>query len=1088
MLCPICKTDNKSGGRYCTACGSQLTLTCASCSFANAPGDRYCADCGKALVALVTPAVPANEQAAARHPVHRRAGAGERKRVTVLFADLKDSTAAIEGLDPEAAMHRLEPALQIMVRLVNRYEGVVCRRLGDGILALFGAPVAHEDHAVRACFAALGMQRELREAGMGDMVRVGLNSGDVLYRTIASDLGLEIDVVGPVVHLAARMEQLAPAGSVYLTGETQALAQGLIEMRSIGLQEIRGASAPIEVYEATGASMYVSRWQASSTRERAPFVGRTTERATLETALEALDQKRGGVIGISGEAGLGKSRLVHTMIDAGSLAGAHKTIFAAATALGRTIPYHALASALRDLFRVAESDDIKRVRELVATLLAELDPSLVSNAAVFTSLISLSSATADWLAMDPRQKRVVAREACVKLARVVAAKTPLVLVFEDVHWIDRDSEEVVRAMAALAAESPVLVVLTYRPEYDDAWLPGLGGTRLRIAPLAEDDVRRALAEWFVEGPETERLIDRLTERAGGNPLFIEECVRSLAQEGALTTLVVGADGTTARRRYACWEAPESIRMPPSVHDVIASRIDRRSPECVALLHTLSMVGARVPLWLATAVSGQPPAATEAALLEAVAAEILVQASLYPDVEYVFAHALLREVAHDSLTRPRRVEAHRRIVAAIEGHHAERPRDQAEWLAHHAAEGELWEKAAIYQGEASERALARGSYAEAIAGMRMALKSYDRSTAAPEAIGRAIDHLRTLRGLLYATGVDSRETLVILARAEELAHRLDDKVRLAWVWADKSGQHWTAGEYREAIATARRCLDIAEQASDVRLRALALHRMGLALYSTGDYAGSADALRQTCALLSGDLRFERIGMAAITTVIAGGWLVSALCEMGELEQANQRLTETMVSAAESRDIYSIASAQLTRCILAIARVDVTTAIPLLEGLLRAAKAGGALGVVQIMEVFLGRAKFLAGDLAGALKLLMGKNPTEGAERSYLHGIGAVWQAEALFASGSAEDAEALLRYAERDMLAGGEAGNLAHCWALKGKLAMAQGDLAKAASEFERSLAQARPRSMRPVCEACEAELAAIAALQSAASVQRNVEI
>jgi tetratricopeptide (TPR) repeat protein len=246
-----------------------------------------------------------------------------------------------------------------------------------------------------------------------------------------------------------------------------------------------------------------------------------------------------------------------------------------------------------------------------------------------------------------------------------------------------------------------------------------------------------------------------------------------------------------------------------------------------------MVDTRIPLWLATAVSGQASAATEGALREAVTAEILVQASLYPDVEYVFAHALLREVAHDSLTRARRVEAHRRIVSAIEGHHAERPHDQAEWLAHHAAEGELWDKAAIYQGEAAERALARGSYAEAIAGMQAALKSFDQSAASPEATGRAIDQLRALRGLLYATGGDRKESWAILERAEELARKLDDKVRLAWVWADQSALYWTEGQYRDAIAAARRSLEIAEQASDVRLRALALHRVGLGLYSIGD---------------------------------------------------------------------------------------------------------------------------------------------------------------------------------------------------------------------------------------------------------------
>src|SRR5258708_4891299 len=217
-------------------------------------------------------------------------------------------------------------------------ENQAWRRLGDGILALFGAPVAHEDHAVGACFAALGMQRELREAGMGEMVRVGLNSGDVLYRTIASDLGLEIDVVGPVVHVAARMEQMAPPGSVFLTGETQALTQGLIEMRSMGPRDVRGTSAPIETYEAVGASMYVSRWQASATRERAPFVGREAEGATLETALAALERRRGGVVGISGEAGLGKSRLGHSTIDEGSLSGAHKTRFAAGARPGRHHP------------------------------------------------------------------------------------------------------------------------------------------------------------------------------------------------------------------------------------------------------------------------------------------------------------------------------------------------------------------------------------------------------------------------------------------------------------------------------------------------------------------------------------------------------------------------------------------------------------------------------------------------------------------------------------------------------------------------------------------------------------------------------
>jgi len=559
----MCNAETRPGARFCTACGSQLALVCAACGQGNEPQDRFCAGCGANLTG-------ASAGAATPAPmVHRRGGNGERKRVTVLFADLKGSTAAIEGLDPEAALGRLEPALQIMIRLVHRYEGVVCRRLGDGILAIFGAPVAHEDHAVRACFAALGMQRELRDAGMRELVRVGLNSGDVLYRTISAELGLEVDIVGPVVHVAARMEQLAPAGSVYLTGETQALTQGLVETRSVGPREIKGATMPVDIYEATGASLNRSRWQASSTRERAPFVGREGERATLTAALGSLDRRRGSIIGICGEAGLGKSTLVHSVFREDDAAASHKTVYAAATALGRNIPYHALASALRDFAGIAESDDAARIRGALTTVLTDLDPALAADVPVFASLISLTSATPEWLATDPRRKRSTARDAFLRLARAAVSRRPLALVFEDMHWVDRESEDVLRAAAELVREVPLLVVLTYRAEYEDSWLPAVGGTRLRMAPLSDDDVRRALGDWFVEGPETAQLIERLAQRVGGNPLFVEECVRSLAQQGALASIAVG-DNAPQRRRYACWEAPESISLPPSVHDVIAS--------------------------------------------------------------------------------------------------------------------------------------------------------------------------------------------------------------------------------------------------------------------------------------------------------------------------------------------------------------------------------------------------------------------------------------------------------------------------------------------------------------------------------------
>jgi len=1072
MLCPSCNAETKAGARFCTACGARLALICAACQASVGPTDRFCAGCGTALPAGSTAAPLAVEPRAA---AQRQVSDGERKHITVLFADLKGSTAAIEGLDPEAALGRLEPAVQIMIRLVQRYEGVVCRRLGDGILAIFGAPVAHEDHAVRACFAALGMQRELREAGMGEMARVGLNSGDVLYRTISSELGIEVDVVGPVVHLAARMEQLATPGSVYLTADTQALTQGLVETRSLGHREVKGASTSIEVYEATGAALHRSRWQAASGRDRAPFVGREGERATLEAALVALQRRRGGVVGISGEAGLGKSRLVHSIFPENAGTTMHKSAIAGATALGRNVPYDALASALRDLIGIADSDDAERISTVTRATLTVLEPALATDVPVFTSMMSLALATPEWLAMDPRRKQAAAREAFVRLARAAAARQPLAFVFEDMHWVDRESEGVLRAVAELSREVPLLVVLTYRPDYDDTGLAGVGGTRLRMAPLSDDDVRRSLRGWFVEGPETERLIERLADRVGGNPLFVEECVRALAQQGALASIANdGDDGRPARRLYACWEAPESITVPPSVHDVIASRIDRRSPDCVALLQTISTIGRRVPLWLVERVSDRGPARTEAALREAVDAEILIQTSLYPDVEYTFTHALLREVAHDSLTKVRRVEAHRCILAAIEVHHAGRLHEQAEWMAHHAAEGELWEAAAVYQGEAAERALARGSYAKAIAGLRAALQSYEMSDRSAAATARAVDQLRSLRALLYVTTGEADEIATVLARAEELARSIDDRVRLAWVSADQSAQSWVNGDNGAAITAARRSLEIAEEVGDLKLRALALFRLGLGLYAVGDYVGSAGALEHSGSLLSGERRLERLGTAGVTFVLGGGYLVVTLCELGRLDEAEQCLAEVIATATEARDIYSMASAQVARCMLAVAKGDVATATPTLEALLGAARAAGVVVISVFLESLLGRAKFIAGDFDGAVELLTSKKETQSVPRGHRHGLGKVWLAEALAARGDLDEAADVLDRVEREMTDRGEAGNLVHCWATQGRIAAARGDLDGAEAAYRRAVDQATVLWMRPVVELCQAGLTAIA--------------
>jgi class 3 adenylate cyclase/tetratricopeptide (TPR) repeat protein len=1062
IRCPTCEANNKMEARFCASCGTQLGIACGSCGFINEVRDRFCAGCGNDLASI------------SRASTRRAVEAGELKRVSILFADIKGSTASIEGLDPEAALDQLEPALQIMIRLVNRYGGTLCRRLGDGVLAVFGAPIAHEDHAVRACLAAVGMQRELRDAGMADMIRVGINSGDILYRTISSGLGLEIDVVGPAVHMAARMEHLAQPGSVFMTGETEALAQGLIETKDVGRHEIKGFSAPIDVYEAVGASPNRSRWLATTGRDRAPFVGRIAERATLAVALEKLDRRRGGVIGIRGEAGFGKSRLVHDTVGQSIADNTHRTIFSGATPFGGDVPYHTLILALRDLLGVSENDDAADFPGIVAAVLGRLDPALAVLAPVLSSLIAPSTASTEWLAMDPRHKRGAVREACQRLAKVVAGRTPLAFVIEDIHWIDRESEGVLQAIAGITIDAPLLLVLTYRPEYNDSWLDSVGGTRLHTPPLTDDDVRVSLREWFVEGPETERLIESLASRVGGSPLFVEECVRSLANADALTIEIDGGSGTQlVRRRYACSKAPEAITLPPSVGDVIASRIDRRSPNCLALLHTLAVIDRPIPQWLADGICGHMAVDSAAILHEAVSADLLIEASISPEVEYDFAHAVLREVAHDALTRPRRTEAHRDVFSLIESRYSGRLEGQSEWLAHHAVLGELWDQSGRYQGYAAERAIARGSYDEAIAGFRSALRSYERSTRSDAATERAIDQLGTLRGLLAATGVASEEANAALAQAEQLARGINDRVRLAWVWADQSAQAWVAGENVAAIAKGRASLEIARQAGDLRLRALASARLGTALHTVGDFVEAAERLRDCRSILSGDLRLARVGTTPTTSIMAGGFLVSTLCELGLYDEAERTVNDVIEIAASTRDVYSVGSAEVTRCILAVARGDVGAAIPPLETLRAAAKAAGAMQILQIIEVMLGRAKLIAGDIAGALDLLMSTGESSAQYRGSVDRLKQVWFAEASAANGAASEAHAILDSVEVEAADHAEASTVVHCWVTRAKIARAVGDMVKAEAAFGRALQGASALSMRPVCAMCEAGLAAI---------------
>ena len=484
MQCPRCLAQNREGRRFCAECGAPLALPCPSCGFSNEPGEKFCGGCGLAL----TPADrPSDSTARAPHaytPSYladkiltlKSALEGERKQVTVLFADLKDSTELIRGIDPEAAQRLLDPALPRMMDAVHRFEGTVNQVLGDGIMALFGAPIAHEDHALRACYAALAMQaamrtytEEVRRAlGLEMRIRVGLNSGEVVVRDIGNDLHMDYSAVGLTTVLAARMEQLASPGSIRLTAGTLRLVEGMVQVNTLGPVPVKGLADPVEVFELLGASGTQRRVHAAAARGLTRFVGRQTEMATLTHVLPQAEAGHGQVVALIGEAGVGKSRLVYELTHSHHIHG-WLVLESASVSYGKATPYFPVIDLLKRYAHVEEHDDPRTIRTKVTGQVLTLDEALQDTIPALLSLLDALPDDSSFLQLDPSQRR---QRTLTALKRVLLRESqvqPLLLVFEDLHWIDSETQALLDSLVESLPAARLLLLANYRPEYQHGW-------------------------------------------------------------------------------------------------------------------------------------------------------------------------------------------------------------------------------------------------------------------------------------------------------------------------------------------------------------------------------------------------------------------------------------------------------------------------------------------------------------------------------------------------------------------------------------------------------------------------------------------
>ena len=547
MKCSKCQHENEAGAKFCEECGAPLARACAKCGRQLSLTAKFCPECAQPTgLVPETPAVTRFASPETYTPRHlaekiltsKSSIEGERKQVTALFADVKGSMELLADRDPEETRRLLDPVLEHMMEAVHRYEGTVNRVMGDGIMALFGAPLAHEDHAVRACYAALRMQETVkryaegvrRSEGIPIQIRVGLNSGEVVVRSIGSDLRMDYNAVGQTTNVAARMEHMTVPGSILISADTLTLAEGYVQVKPLGPMKVKGLELPLEVFEIVGASTVRSRLHATAARGLTRFVGRDGEMEQLRQALERARTGHGQVVAVVGEPGVGKSRLYWEFTRSHRTEG-WLVLESSSVSYGKATAFLPIIDMLRAYFQIETADEARKIREKVTGKLLSLDRSLESSLPALLWLLDVP--IEDWQRLDPPQRRQRALEGVKRLLLRESQVQPLLVLFEDLHWIDAETQALLDGLVESLPTARLLLLVNYRPEYQHTWSGKRYYRQLRIDSLPPESAEELLAALLGNDAGLQPLKRLLIERTDGNPFFLEESVRTLVETKAL---------------------------------------------------------------------------------------------------------------------------------------------------------------------------------------------------------------------------------------------------------------------------------------------------------------------------------------------------------------------------------------------------------------------------------------------------------------------------------------------------------------------------------------------------------------------------
>jgi class 3 adenylate cyclase/tetratricopeptide (TPR) repeat protein len=996
----------------------------------------------------------------------RSALEGERKQVTVLFADLKGSLELLADRDPEEARKILDPVVERMMEAVYRYEGTVSQVMGDGIMALFGAPLAHGDHAVRACYAALRMQdavkrhsEEVRQTiGVPVSIRVGLNSGVVVVGSIGSDLRIDYTAVGQTVHLAARMEQAALPGSILLSADTLRLVEGYVQVRPLGQMNVKGLGEPVEMYEVTGAGPVRTRLQAATMRGLTRFVGRDAEIEQLHLALEKAGQGHGQVAAVVGEPGVGKSRLfsefTHSHWTEGWL-----VLESRSASYSQDTPYQPVIDLLKSYFGIQDRDGQREMRERVADKLLTLDRALEPLLPPLLTLLDVPVDDAAWAALDLPRRRQRTLDAVKRVLLRESQVQSLLVLFEDLHWIDSETQALLDGLIESLSTSRVLLLVNYRPEYEHAWSSKASYLQLRIDPLPPESAEELLNALLGDDQALEPLKRVLIERTEGNPFFLEESVRTLVETEAL----LGERGG-----YRLARPLPTIQVPATVQAVLAARIDRLPRGDKALLQTASVIGKDVPFALLQAIAESAEEELRPALGRLQDAEFLYETSLFPDLEHTFKHALTHEVAYGSLLQERRRALHARIVEAIEGLYPERLAEHVERLAHHALRGEVWEQAVAFLHQAGRKAMERSAHQEATACFEQALDALQHVQPDPERRALAIDlHLDASRVLMILG--ERAKTVDHARRAEALAESLGDERRLGQALVALAARAWHWGDSDRGLELGQRALAIAMRLKDVALQTSVNYHLGWSAQTRGDYRQSAETFSRVAEVLHGDRRYERLAASnAPGSVSSRAQLTWNLAELGEFAEAMTRGEEALRIASEVDQPASLVFAYRSLGFVSLRRGAIPQAIPPLARAVELCRAAEVRILFDVTAAHLGCAYALSGHVPEGVTLMEEALADPQATGTAHHPLLLAYLGEANLLAGRRNDAAAVAGRALELAHSQKERGNEAWVLRLLGDIAAHDDSPNSETAEghYNQALARANELGMRPLAAHC----------------------